>query len=151
MLLLVLTSPREHLFPTLSVMINFRSTWLGQGVKYYYWMWTQWCVSGLISTWTSRLYKVFCPPQMHEHHPIWWGSENEKVKEGGICPFCFLTACWAGHWSSSLRLGFRPLPPVVLKCWDSDWNYITGFPGSPTSRRHIMEILSLYNHMGQFS
>lgn len=51
------------------------------------------------------------------------GLIEQKVEEGGICPFYFLPACLTWHISSSpgLRLEFKPLALLVFGFSDLDW------------------------------
>ena len=129
--------------------VNFTAL-QGAQIKHYFWvcLWGCFCMKSAFESVDS----VDCPPQGG------WASSNllrawieQKAEEGRICLFFFLICLVElGHWSSSApRLGFTPLPPLVLRPSDSGWNYTTGFPGSPACRWQIMGLLSLHNHVSQ--
>lgn len=65
----------------------------------------------------------------------------------------FLLACLLelGHQSSlALALGFILLAFLILRPWDSYWNYTISFLGSLAYRLRIVGLLSIYNTMVQF-
>ena len=71
---------------------------------------------------------------------VWWASPNSLK-------------AWLEHKgrrTSLSRLLLTPSGPLVLRPLDLNWNYTTGFPGSPACRRQVMKLVSLHNHMSQF-
>lgn len=76
-------------------------------------------------------------------------SRDLNKMEADICsasPYC--RPIWA---SSLLPLDQDLHHQLLWFCSSSDWKYTTRFPGSSACRQQIMRLLSLHNHLNQFS